>query len=303
MTKKLTHWLLTIIATALTLVMLCGTLGVFRGMSASAAELDLAPAGWYVMGNGASRYGLKDCSWLEFKEDFLLTGTPEEEGEVPENYLGTWETSNLALYAGDQFKVLYTNGAYEDSDAAGWKDGFSGDIYQIPTDLRGNFDYGVYGNIRIKEGYEGWYTFYVGVYKVEDEVQIEITYIYDNTTPLPALEQYEMYVVGRIASVPELAFPDDVVEGRGGSFTLLPMTAHEVEENGELVVKYYSAAIYFITTDEIKVFNLVDSNYYPDGVENAVSPEEEGTFYVEWTQDAPSFVFVAESELPPFLDD
>ncbi len=41
------------------------TLGVAKGMSASAAEVEPEPIpaeqGWYVVGNGAG--SLKDCSW------------------------------------------------------------------------------------------------------------------------------------------------------------------------------------------------------------------------------------------------
>ena len=291
MTKKLTHWLLTIIATALTLVMLCGTLGALRGMSASAAEGDdptpiPAPSGWYVMGNGAGEQGLKNCNWTEFKSAFRLEG--EAMDDV--NYLGSWYTNKLALYQNDQFKLLYSDGALVGPTAEdSWAAKNVADYYTISEDFRANFICGVYGNIRIAAGFEGWYTFYLDVYEENGEVQKILTYEFDNETPLPEINvQYEMYVVGTIASDADVGWPGQ--EGK----TMIEMSPREVEvenEVGEIVTvtKYYSHQIYFNTTDEIKVYNIVDDNYYPDGLNNAILPAADGWFVVEWEETAPSF--------------
>lgn len=113
-----------------------------------------------------------------------------------------------------------------------------------------------------------------------------------------------MYVVGHIASIPELGWPGEVTEtGEVLDYTLAPMEAYYVTEDGERVIKYYSKAIVFATTDEVKVFNDVDDLYYPSGIDNNKSPETAGTYYVEWKKDAPDFVFVVnmptDAELVP----
>ena len=292
MTKKLTRWLLTIIAMALTFIMLCGTLGAFRGMSASAAEAAPAPSGWYVMGNGAGEQGLKNCSWTEYKADFRLTGTPEEEGETPANYLGTWSTKKLALYQNDQFKILYADGTLAGPNDASWGDGFVVGYYQIPETDRGNFLDGGLGNIQIAEHFDGWYTFHVEVYDDGEGVMFDVTYDYDTETPLPLLvKTYEMYVVGSIANASDIGWPGQ--EGK----TMLPMTPKEVEQEGWTVTKYCSEPVYLLTTDEIKVFNEVNGSYYPGGVENNVAPTSDGWFVVEWTEDAP-YIELRYTDLP-----
>lgn len=288
-----------IIALLMAVVLMVGAVMGIGALSASAAEAEPATPGWYVMGNGAGTtagVGLKDCSWTEYKADYKLKASVSERA-VGENYLGSWETAKLALYVNDQFKFLYADGTLAGPDDASWGAGFVGDFYSISEEMRTNFWDGGLGNIQIKEGYEGWYTFFVDVYQVEGAVQIDVSYDYDDTTPLPKIEkEYQMYVVGHIASISGLGWPGETETETGEplTYTLAPMEAYYVTEDGETVIKYYSKAIEFHTTDKIKVFNDVDDAYYPSGVANDVSPEDDGTFYVEWEQDAPSFIFADE---------
>ena len=293
---RLKHLRATIIALLMSLVLMCGALTGIGIMSASAAEGEdptptPAASGWYVMGNGAGEQGLKNCSWTEYKADFRLTGTPEEEGETPANYLGTWSTKKLALYQNDQFKILYADGTLAGPNDASWGDGFVVGYYQIPETDRGNFLDGGLGNIQIAEHFDGWYTFHVEVYDDGEGVMFDVTYDYDTETPLPPLvTTYEMYVVGSIASDSNVGWPGQADK------TMIEMFPREVEVEDEegnkiTVTKYYSHQIYFHTTDEIKVYNAVDNLYYPSGVDNNVSPTAEGWFVVEWEETAPSFEF------------
>ncbi len=283
-----------IIASLMALVLVAGAVTGIGVLSAGAAETPVVEPGWYVMGNGAGTeegVGLKNCSWTEFKSAYKLTGTPLSGDEEHENYLGTWETAKLALYEGDQFKFLYADGTLAGPNDDSWGVGFVGGFFEIPESLRDNFWDGGLGNIQIKEGYQGWYTFRVSAVMVQENVQITVSYIYDNITPLPELETtYEMYVVGTIESFPEVGWPGQ--EGK----TMLRMTPYEVQvkdENGEMitVTKYYSESIYFRTTDEIKVYNAVDGAYYPSGVDNNKSPVEDGWYVIEWQETAPDFEF------------
>ena len=234
-----------------------------KGISASAAEYEPAEAGWYVVGKGASTDGLKNCSWTEYLPDFRMTGTSDDEPDaVYQNYLGSWETDTLLLYEGDDFKFLYANGVWAYPNASGWGADITGQFDNLERGQYTNFVYGVYGNIQINSGY---YKFTLDVFEDKGEVFIEIGYKFNNTD-VPPIEQYEMYVVGSIAS--------DAAVGWLGQYgkTMLPMHAEIVGD----VVKYYSDVIYLVTTDAIKVYNAVNDHYYPGGLDNDFSPAADG---------------------------
>ena len=265
-----------VMAGALAFGAMMGLSGLVKASAAEGDEPATPPAsGWYVVGNGASEDGLKNCSWGEYLPDFRLTG----EAEDSENYLGTWETKTMLLYEGDQFKFLYANGTWQWPNDSGWGTDITGQFDNLADGQYTNFLNGGLGNIQINSGYSGYYKFTLDVFEDEGEVFIEISYKFNNTD-VPPIEQYEMYVVGTIASLPDIGWPGQYEK------TMLPMHAETVGD----VVKYYSDVIYLVTTDEIKVYNAVNNLYYPSGINNNFSPAADGYYVIEWQQDAPDFI-------------
>ena len=278
------------IATIALLIVLTIVVGALLGtgiMWANAAEVDPtpAPAGWYILGNGASEQGLKNDSWTEFLPDFKLTSEDSKDG-----YSGTFTTSKLLLYPGDQLKFLYADGKVAYPNDTDWGDTIVGQYKNLLNGQDVELIEGGLGNIQVNNGHAGWFTFTL---YVTPEGQIDI-YVDYSDQDVPEIKQFEMYVVGHIASIPHLGWPGETEDADGNSlyFNLAPMKPYYVMENGEKVIKYYSEEIVFDTTDQIKVFNNVDKSYYPGGVADNVSPDNPGTFIVEWKAAAPSFVFV-----------
>ncbi len=303
MTKKLTHWLAAILAAFIALMALWGAVGGIGKLSASAAE-DFEPtypqSGWYELGNGNSQGSLGACSWTEYLPDFRLTGTSADDPEAEyQNYLGTWTTKELLLYNNDQFKFLYESGKWEYPNDSGWGADIVAGYYSLTGDAEGNFTDGGLGNIQVSATGSGYYIFILTVAKDETSpLGVKLTLEYKKTEPVDPIQEYRMYVVGKIASVPACGWPSE----SGKDAHLLSMGERWVKETDKetgktsIVKKYYSERIFFTTTDQIKVYNAADNLYYPSGVNNNKSPQSDGWYYVEWKQDAPNFTFM--SELP-----
>ena len=292
--------------TAFTSLFMAGALMVtgaaaLRGLTASAAE-DPEPtypqSGWYELGNGNSQGSLGACSWTEYLPDFRLTGTSTDDPEAEyQNYLGTWTTKELLLYNNDQFKFLYESGKWAYPNDSGWGADIVADYSSLTGDAEGNFTDGGLGNIQVSATGSGYYIFTLTVAKDETSpLGVKLTLEYKKTEAVDPIQEYRMYVVGSIESVPKLGWPGE----EGKDSTLLYMTARWVKETDEetgvtsVVKKYYSELIVFVTTDQVKVYNAADNLYYPSGVGNNQSPATAGSYYVEWKQDAPSIKFVTE---------
>lgn len=301
MTKKLTHWLAAILAAFIALMALWGAVGGIGKLSASAAE-DFEPtypqSGWYELGNGASQGSLGACSWTEYLPDFRLTGTSADDPTAEyQNYLGRWQTKELLLYNNDQFKFLYESGKWEYPNDSGWGADIVADYYSLTGDAEGNFTDGGLGNIQVSATGSGYYIFTLVVERdTTSPLGVKLALTYEKTEPVDPIQEYRMYVVGKVASVPACGWPTE----DGKDATLLYMVERWVketdEETGEtfIVKKYYSERIFFTTSDQIKVYNAADGHYYPGGVNNNQAPATNGWYYVEWKQDAPNLKFVTE---------
>lgn len=277
-------------------------------IASAAAEANPTP-GWYTVGNGYSTDGLADCSWTEYKPDFRLKGTQtgtSSEGYI--NYLGTWTTGELELYADDQFKFLYESGEWAYPNDSGWGADIVADFTNLTGDIgsEGDFIYGALGNIQVNQGASAYYTFSLTV--TEDTTGVHITLSYEKGDSLDdPVTAYDMYLVGEIESEPTLGWPYTSYPDPEDPDVQIPyewdqfhMTARwvieteEGEDKGQVVQKYYTeVAIDFVTSDQMKVYNAANRNYYPGGVFNNVSPETAGKYYVEWKLRAPSIRFVA----------
>ena len=296
--------------TAFTSLFMAGALlltgaAALRGLTASAATEANPATGWYVVGNGNTQGSLGDCSWTEYLSDFRLTGTSTgTSSEGYENYLGTWKTKALALYANDQFKFLYESGKWAYPNDSGWGADIVADFGDLTN--QGDFIDGGLGNIQVAQGASAYYTFTLTVSEdATNGISIKLSYLKGDDLDEPTTE-YEMYLVGEIKSVPTLGWPgtsytdpDDPDVQIPYDWSQFHMEARWVIEDvvgegyGEKVLKYYTeVAIDFVTTDQVKLYNEANGLYYPSGVLDNVSPTEAGMFYVEWKLNAPSIRFV-----------
>ena len=265
-----------IIASVAALVLSIGiAAGAGVGLTANAAELQEEPvaSGWYVVGNGAG--DLADCSWQEYLADWRLTGTAKDEI----NYLGVWETPELLLYQGDQFKLLYNNGEWETPDDSGWTEEVCAQFANIVGDTEGYFSDGGLGNIYANVS--GYYTFTLTVQEEEPILSISFT---RSEKEVPPLVLYDMYIVGSIASVETCGWPDAIIaEGKTVEDTCIKMTETTVTVEGEEVT-IWSATVVLGLEDQFKVYNTITGTYYPGGFDNNLVVEEAGTYLVSWVE-------------------
>lgn len=281
-----------------------------RGLTASAATEANPEAGWYVVGNGNKDGSLGTCSWTEYVPEFRLTGkSTGTSSKGYEEYLGTWTTGELRLYSNDQFKFLYESGAWAYPNDSGWGADIVADLGDLEN--QGDFIDGGLGNIQVAQGASAVYTFTLTVSEdATNGISIKLSYEKGDDLDEPTTS-YDMYLVGDIASHPNLGWPnainpDTQLPYEWKQFHMEPRWVIETEEGkdkDQVVLKYYTeVAIEFAVTDQVKVYNAADNLYYPSGVEDNVSPEEAGTFYVEWKKDAPSIRFVIsipDAQTPP----
>jgi hypothetical protein len=245
------------------------TLGVAKGMSASAAEVEPEPIpaaqGWYVVGNGAGT--LKDCSWTNYVPDFRLEG---------EGYVGTFQTEDLTLYSGDAFKVLYADGTWAWPNDSGWKAEYVAD-YSNLLDMNGDFVDGGLGNIQLVQGRDGVYNFTLSVFELEGEISI---YMQSNLVEYvkPPVTTEAMYVVGTLKNYETCTWP-----GAIDVATNCPAMTYNA------ATKKWSVELNLVAGDQFKIYNLVNNSYYPSGMNNNYIVAETGKYVVEWESQAPDF--------------
>ena len=250
---------------------LFGALGSISNRAIAHAEEADEMSGWYLLGNGAG--DLADCSWQAYLADWRLTGTAED----AENYAGVWHTGELLLYSGDQFKLLYNDGSYEVPDDSGWTADLQVQFENLSYDYNGYFSSGVYGNIYTEVS--GYYSFTLTVTEEEWGVGLTLNYVRSDRE-VPPIVLYDMYVVGKIASVPTCNWPIDVAsEGRTVEDSCIRMTSNSF---GYMVV--WTATVSLRPTDYFKVYNTIQGNYYPDGLGGELRVEEAGIYTVSWVE-------------------
>lgn len=255
----------------LLVAILFGALGNISNRAIAHAEEADEMSGWYLLGNGAG--GLADCSWQAYLADWRLTGTAED----AENYAGVWHTDELLLYHGDQFKLLWNDGSWLHPDESGWAFNEQVQFENLSYDYNGYFSSGVYGNIYTE--ISGYYSFTLTVTEEEWGVGLTLNYVRSDRE-VPPIVLYDMYVVGKIASVPTCNWPIDVAsEGRTVEDSCIPMTRNSF---GDVVV--WTAIVSLDFTDSFKVYNTVSSNYYPDGLGGELGVSTAGIYTVSWVE-------------------
>lgn len=249
--------------------------GAGAGLTANAAQFQEAhESGWYVVGNGIG--DLKDCSWQEYRADWRLTGTAEDETT---NYFGVWKTSELLLYQGDQFKLLYNNGDWEIPDDSGWAPDVCAQYENIADKESGDFADGGLGNIYVNES--AFYTFTLTVSEDAEtgEVSLAITYTRGDEE-VPPITLYDMYVVGTIASHATSDWPDNLTAaGETVAENCIRMTSRAV---GTETV--WEATVVLGLDDEFKLYNTITGTYYPGGFDNNLTVTEAGTYLISWVE-------------------
>ncbi len=242
------------------------TLGVAKGMSASAAEVEPEPIpaeqGWYVVGNGAG--SLKDCSWTNYVPDFKLesTATGRE---------GSFKIENLTLYQGDAFKFLYADGTWAWPNDSGWTADVVGDYSCIDTGIKYFVDGGL-GNIQVAANQSGIYNFTLDV----EEEGVFITAV--RTKALDVAAEEDMYVVGSLKNYATCTWP-----GAIDVATNCPKMTYDA------ATKKWSVELNLVIGDQFKIYNLANNSYYPSGMNNNYIVAETGTYVVEWESQAPDF--------------
>lgn len=269
-----------IIAPVAALVLSLGiAAGAGVGLTANAAELqeDLPESGWYVVGNGAGY--LKDCSWQAYLANWRLTGTAEDE----ENYAGIWQTNEILLYQGDQFKIVYNDGTWTHPDESGWTEDNCAQFANIVGDTAGYFSDGGLGNIYAEVS--GYYTFTLNVeFDAETGLSTLTLSFVRSDRVVPPRTLYDMYIVGSIASVETCGWPDALRdEGKTVEDSCIPMTS-ATEGEGEEQVTTWSATVVLGLEDQFKLYNTVTGTYYPGGFDNNLVVTEAGTYLVSWVE-------------------
>lgn len=251
--------------------------GAGAGLTANAAEFqETHESGWYMVGNGIG--DLKNCSWQEYRSDWRLTGTAADEI----NYLGVWETPELLLYQGDQFKLLYNNGEWEIPDDSGWTSEVCAQFENVKQDETAeekDFSDGGLGNIYVEVSDYYKFTLTASEDAETGEVSLVITYTREHAE-VPSIDLYEMYVVGTIASVKTCDWPDNLTAaGEAVEGNCISMTSRATEEG-----TVWEATVVLAEGDEFKLYNTITGTYYPGGFDNNLTVEEAGTYLISWVE-------------------
>lgn len=250
------------------------TLGMAKGMTANAAEAEpvYAEQGWYMVGNGAG--SLKDSSWTNYVPAFKFKQT------AGEGKTGTFTYSNVSLYAGDAFKVLYANGEWEWPNDSGWKADVTAQFSNLDN-KDGYFVNGGLGNIQTTKAGEGIYDFTLTVSETTTETATTTTIKldYKKTGAVTPIVQEEMYLVGSLAEYPECNWPGSIDVA-----TKCPKMTFNAE------TKKWTITLNLYVGDTFKVYNLVNNGYFPSGIGNDCVIAEDGVYTVEYEEAAPSFI-------------
>lgn len=247
--------------------------GAGAGLTANAAQFqeELPESGWYMVGNGVG--DLADCSWQEYRADWRLTGTAEE----ATNYLGVWETPELLMYQGDQFKLLYNDGSFAVPDDSGWTPMYCAQFTNITDNTADDFSDGGLGNIYVNVSDYYKFTLTVSVNAETGGFDLVITYTRAHSEEIPPIALYDMYVVGTIESLGTV-WPEQegFVLGNCPQMKVTGMT--EEKEN------IWTATVVLGVDDEFKLYNTITGTYYPGGFDNNLTVTEAGTYLISWVE-------------------
>ena len=239
------------------------------------AELDTRE--FYVVGGGIG--DLATGTWTGPNASFKFTKATEPDANGYTVY-----TYQMKLYSADEFKFIEQNTISQKTDAEGnttteWDAATTFmladlDVTAVPDAFKGD------DNIVVNTGADGVYRFTLltkkGGSAKENKVKVELV---EPVEALDVTEQYEMYLVGTIASKPGTKWP-----------SLMPALSDapkycyklELQEDG----RTFSIEVKLATKDEFKVWNYKTLNasagYYPTGEGGNLTVKEDGWYVVSW---------------------
>ncbi len=240
------------------------------------AELDTRE--FYVVGGGMG--DLATGTWTGPNASFKFTKATEPDANGYTVY-----TYQMKLYSADEFKFIEQNTISQKTDAEGnttteWDAATTFmladlDVTAVPEAFKGD------DNIVVNTGADGVYKFTLltkkGGLAKENKVKVELV------EPVEALdinEQYEMYLVGTIASKMGTKWPSQFT----GGLSDVPKYCYklELQEDG----RTFSVEAKLATKDEFKVWNYKTGNasagYYPTGEGGNLTVDEDGWYVVSW---------------------
>ena len=243
------------------------------GATESGPVVDLDTRVFYVIGSGASAGSLGECGWSGCMEELKFT-----KAEAADADGNTVYTIELTLYTDDNFKIIQD--VTIDPDTSAWDDStvlYFNDL-SAPT---GSFTEGSGGNIITAAN--GRYKFTIrttlGGDLYANKVEVECL---ETLPDLGFEDQYEMYLVGSIASAPDCGWPGVVGKDNVPS-KCVKMTYNAASQT-------FTVDVVLAVGDEFKVYNL-KNDWYSDGSNFTVSTP--GTYRVTYSVSDNSVTVVA----------
>ena len=245
-------------------------------------DADLDTREFYVVGGGMGT--LKNGTWDGPKTGFQFAKAPHKDANGNTVYTFTME-----LYSADEFKFIEKNAITQETDESGnskavWHDEL---VFTLP-DLDVSAVTGAFArasetsdNITVQKGKDGEYEFTIRTTKDGDMKanKVEVRLIKE-LEPLGVESQYEMYLVGKIASKATSDWPSMI------GVANVPSKCYkmELQDDGETFAIEVELSIY----DQWKVWNYkvgnVNAGYYPTGMDGNLSTGggPNGWYRVTW---------------------
>ncbi|MDE5896771.1 MAG: InlB B-repeat-containing protein [Clostridia bacterium] len=232
---------------------------------------------YYVTGSGQGDLYLGGNFTTIWKEKFTLTRLPD----LDEDGLTVYETCEITMYKGDQFKIV--------SDLT-WANGTHFGFHEMrdPGDVFCN-EAGI-GNIGINRGMQGTYKFKFHT----DPFDYTNNYIeWELVAEVEEKVTENMYIVGNLKA------------SGNNNWSVVPanMIHMSVGEDGVT----WSVTILVDIKDEFKIYNSINKSYHPGGTSNNMNLKlygftESGYYTISWNADTDQ-VSVEAAEAPETTPD
>ncbi len=254
--------------------------GATEGEETPDADLDTRE--FYVVGGGMGT--LKNGTWDGPKTGFQFAKAPHKDANGNTVYTFTME-----LYSADEFKFIEKNAITQETDASGnskavWHDEL---VFTLP-DLDVSSVTGAFArasetsdNITVLKDMDGEYEFTIRTQKDGDMKanKVEVRLVKE-LEPLGIESQYEMYLVGKIASKATSDWPSML------GVANVPSKCYKMELQDD--EETFAIEVELSKADQWKVWNYkvgnVNAGYYPTGVEGNLSTGggPDGWYRVTW---------------------
>ena len=245
-------------------------------------DADLDTREFYVVGGGMGT--LKNGTWDGPKAGFQFAKAPHKDADGNTVYTFTME-----LYSADEFKFIEKNAITQETDESGnnkavWHDEL---VFTLP-DLDVSAVTGAFArasetsdNITVQKGKDGEYEFTIRTTKDGDMKanKVEVRLVKE-LEPLGVESQYEMYLVGKIASKATSDWPSMI------GVANVPSKCYKMElqdDEGTFAIE-----VELSIADQWKVWNYkvgnVNAGYYPTGMDGNLSTGggPNGWYRVTW---------------------